>query len=145
MVLTCNMAGTLSTLDQYTSSDSSGPVQAPVHQTPPDQLMGNLILYEAPREPRQPREHDPPDLRDKVTQQTKILAGMLAELRARQDLPAAPVPNQAEPLADPNFNWARLVLPPETNFQVPRVGQVHHSHPNRGGKGPIRGPVCVAR
>lgn len=90
MVLTRNMAGTLSTLDQDTSSDSSGPVQAPVYQTPPDQLMGNLILYEAPREPRQPRERDPPDLQDVVTQQTEILAGMRAELRARQALPAAP-------------------------------------------------------
>lgn len=127
MVLTRNMAGTLSTLDQDTSSDSSGPVQVPVNQTPPHQLMGNLILYEAPREPRTTREHDPPDLQDVVTQQTEILAGMLAELRACQALPAAPVPNQAEPPADPNFNWVRLVLPPETNFQVPRDGQVHHS------------------
>lgn len=49
---------------------------------------------------------------------------MLAEIRAHQALPAAPVANQAEPPADPNFNWARLVLPPVTNFQVPGDGQV---------------------
>lgn len=59
-----------------------------------------------------------------VTQQTEILAGILAELKARQALPAAPAVNQAKPPADPNFNWSRLVLPPETNFQVPGEGQV---------------------
>lgn len=148
MVLTRNMAGISSTLDQDTSSDSPGP-QPPVHQTPPDQPMGNLILDEAPREPRQPRKRDPPDLQDVVTQQTEILAGMLTELRARQALPAAPVPNQAEPPADPNFNWARLVLPPET-FKCLRmaryIGWPHHSSlaSNPGGKGPTRGLVCVA-
>lgn len=51
------------------------------------------------------------------TQQTEILAGMLAELRAWQALSAAPAANPAEPPADPNSNWARF--PPETNFQVP--------------------------
>lgn len=70
------------------------------------------------------RERDPPDLLDVVTQQTEILAGMLAELRARQAVPAAPAVNQAEPPADPNFYWSRLVLPPGTNFQVPGEGQV---------------------
>lgn len=45
-------------------------------------------------------------------------------MRARQALPAAPVANQAEPPADLNFNWSRLVLPPETNFQVLGDGQV---------------------
>lgn len=129
MVLTRNMAETLSTLDQDTLSDSSGP-QAPIHQTPPDQLLGNLVIDEAPREPRQPRERDPPDLLDVVTQQTEILAGMLAELRARQALPTAPAVNQAEPPADPNFNWSRLVLPPETNFQVPGEGQVQRMAPS---------------
>lgn len=69
---------------------------------------------------RDERERDPPDLHDVVTQQTEILQGMLAELRARQEAPAAPVANPA----DPNFNWGRLVLPPETNFQVSGDGQV---------------------
>lgn len=55
------------------------------------------------------------------TQQTEILTGMLAELRAWQAQSAA---NPAEPPADPNFNWARLVLPPETNFQIPGDGLV---------------------
>lgn len=86
-------------------------------------MFGNLIINDAPREPRQPRERDP-DLQDVVTQQTEILAGMLAELRARQAQPAAPAVNPVEPPADPNFNWARLVLPPETNFQVPGDGLV---------------------
>lgn len=49
---------------------------------------------------------------------------MLVELRDRQALPAAPAVNQAEPPADLNFNWARLLLPAETNFQVPGDGQV---------------------
>lgn len=49
---------------------------------------------------------------------------MLAEHRARQALPAAPVVNQAEPPADSNFDWCRLFLPAETNFQVPGDGQV---------------------
>lgn len=37
------------------------------------------------------------------TQQTEILAGMLAELQARQAQSAAPAANPAEPPADPNF------------------------------------------
>lgn len=99
--------------------------------------MGNLILDEAPREPRQPRERDPLDLLDVVTQQTEILACMLAKLRARQALPAAPAANQAETPAGPNFNRSRLVLPPETNFEVPCDGQVHSGWPHLScGKGP---------
>lgn len=82
MVLTRTMAGTSSNLDN-SSSESSGPSAPPVHRTPPDQLLNNLIIDEAPRSPREPRERDPPDLQDVVTQQTEILAGMLAELRAR--------------------------------------------------------------
>lgn len=57
MVLTRNMAGTSSALDQDTSSDSSGP-QALIHQIPLDQLLGNLVIDEAPREPRLPRERE---------------------------------------------------------------------------------------
>lgn len=49
---------------------------------------------------------------------------MLAELRARQAAPAAAAANPADPPADPKFNWGRLVLPPETNFQVPGEGQI---------------------
>lgn len=48
---------------------------------------------------------------------------MLAELRARQAAPP-PAANIAEPAVDPNFEWSRLVLPPETNFQVPGEGQI---------------------
>lgn len=127
MVITRNMVGTSSTPDQDDSNDTAGASisQAPLHfhQTPPDQLMGGLVIDEAPREPRQPRQRDPPDLQDVVTQQTEILAGMLAELWARQAQPAVPAVNQVDPL-DPNFNWARLVLAAETNFQVPGDGQV---------------------
>lgn len=78
-----------------------------------------MDINQAPRE-REPRERD---LHDVFTQQTEILAGMLAELRARQAVPVQPA-NVAEPPADPNFDWSRLVLPPETLFQVPGDGQV---------------------
>lgn len=122
MVQTRNMAGTSSTLDQDSSSSSENP--ATLHQTPPDQMLGKMHIDEAPRAPREPRQRDEPDLHDVVTQQTEILQGMLAELRARQAAPVAPVVNSAEPPADPNFDWSRLVLPPETNFQVPGDGQV---------------------
>lgn len=86
----------------------------------PDQVID---VDELPRAAPQRREQDPPDLHDVVTQQTEILAGMLAELRARQGHPAQPIPG-AEAVADPNFDWGRLVLPPETSFQVTGDGQV---------------------
>lgn len=125
MAITRNMAGASTTSSQEDSAISSGPTlsQAAGHiqQTRPDQMIGNLNIDEAPSEPRQPRERDPPDLQDVVTQQTEILAGML---RARQAQPAAPAVNPAEPPVDPNFNLARLVLPPETNHQVPGDGLV---------------------
>lgn len=72
MVLT--RAGTSANVDN-SSSDSSGPAP-PDHRTPPEQIINNLIIDEAPRAPREPRERDPPDLQDVVTQQTEILAGM---------------------------------------------------------------------
>lgn len=75
-----------------------------------------------PRQPRQRQERDPPDLQDVVTQQTEILAGMMAEIRARQ--PLAQPANPAEPPEDPAFDWTRLDLPSETNFQVPGTGLV---------------------
>lgn len=53
----------------------------------------------------EPRERDPFHLHDVVTQQTPILAGILAELRARQAIPVQPA-NVAEPPADPNFVWS---------------------------------------
>lgn len=100
MVITKNMDGTTSTPSQDDSAGSSGPSisQAPLHNQhiPPDQMIGNLVIDEAPREPRQPRKRDPPDFQDVVTQQTKILAGMLAKLRARQAQLAAPAANQAD-------------------------------------------------
>lgn len=85
--------------------------------------MDDIVINEAPRAPREPRERDPPDLHDLVAQQTEILAGMLAELRARQVQPIQPA-NAAETTADPNIDRSRLVLPAETSFQVPRDGQV---------------------
>lgn len=97
------------------TSDSSDPALLPVHVTPQDTII------ELPRAPRQQPERDPPDLQDVITQQTEVLAGVLAELRARQAVPA-PVANAAEPPEDPDFDWSRLVLPPETSFQVP--GQI---------------------
>lgn len=85
--------------------------------------MDDVTVDELPRAPREQRERDPPDLHDVVNQQTEILAGMLAELCARQGQPAQQA-LAAEPAADPNFDWSRLVLPPETSFQVPGDGQV---------------------
>lgn len=46
----------------------------------------------------------------------------MAELRARQG-PAVAI-NAAEPPEDLDFDWSRLVLPPETSFQVPGNGQI---------------------
>lgn len=94
-----------------------------LHQTPPEQLLVNpddLIEQAVNPRQRQPpqRERDPPDLQDVLTQQTEVLAGMMAELGERQQQPAQQG-NAAEPPADPAFNWARLALPSETNFQVP--------------------------
>lgn len=105
-------------MDHNSSSDSSGPGAVNDH-TPPDQLLHNLI----DEAPQAPRERNPPDIQDVVTQQTEILAGMLAELRARQAAPAVQQP-AAEPPADPHFDWSRLTLPAETSFQVPGDGQV---------------------
>lgn len=101
MVLT--RAGTSATLDS-SSTDSSGRTAQPVHRTPTDvHIMDDLIDDELPRALREPRERDPPDLQDVVTQQTGILAGMLAELRARQVQPVEQA-NAVEPPADPNFD-----------------------------------------
>lgn len=48
----------------------------------------------------------------------------MSRLRARRAQPAAPAVNQSEPPTDPNFSCPRLVLPAETNFQVPGECQV---------------------
>lgn len=103
-------------MDGSSSSSSEHPL--PVHITPP---LGNLI-DEYPRAARRQPERDPLDIQDVLTQQTEVLAGMLAELRARQG--PDPVANTAEPTEDPDFDWSRLVMPPETSFQVPGNGQV---------------------
>lgn len=81
MVLT--RAWTSANMDS-SSTVSSRPAAPPDHRTPPDQILNNLIIDEAPRAPRETWERDPLDLQDVVTQQTEILAGMLVELRARQ-------------------------------------------------------------
>lgn len=82
------------------SSGSSGHTALPVHRTPPYHVLDNITVDELPRFPpdhvidditvdelpraaRVQRERDPPDLHDVVTQQTEILAGMLAELLTR--------------------------------------------------------------
>lgn len=101
-------------MDSSTSSEHP----LPVHITP---TLDNLI-EECPRAARQQPERDPPDLQDVLTQQTEFLVGMLAELRARQG--PVPLANTAEPPEDPDFDWSRLVMPPETSFQVPGNGQV---------------------
>lgn len=111
MVVIRNMAGSSVTRDD-TSSDSSGlPLQE--HQTPPDRLVGNLIIDE-----KKPIERDPPDLHDVVTQHMEILQGMFAELRARQAASVVQAANHADLPPDPNFDWAR------SNFQVPGEGQI---------------------
>lgn len=96
------------------------------HLTPPEQLImpeGLIGQVVNPRQPRQPhQERDPQHLQDVVTQQTEILARMMAELRARQ--PAAQPANRAETPEDPAFDWTRLALPSETNFQVLGTGLV---------------------
>lgn len=120
MVLT--RAGTSATMDD-SSTDSSEPAAPPDHRTPSNQILDDMAINEVPRAPREPRERDPPDLHDVVTQHTEILTGMLDELRARQALPLQSA-KVAEPPADPNFDWSRLVLPAETSFQVPGDKQV---------------------
>lgn len=95
------------------------------HLTPPEQLIMPEGLFDQAvnqRQPRQPhQERDQPD-HGVVTQQTEILAEMMAELRARQ--PAVQPVNPAEPSGDPAFDWTRLALPSETGFQVPGTGLV---------------------
>lgn len=66
------------------STDSSELLTLSVHETPQD----TITVDELPRAPRQQQERDPPNLQDVVAQQTEILLGMLAELRARQAAPA---------------------------------------------------------
>lgn len=86
----------------------------------PEGLIDQAVYSRQPRQTRQ--ERDPPDLQDVVTQQTEILAGMITELTARR--PAAQPANPAEPPQDPAFDWIRLALPSDTDFQVPGTGLV---------------------
>lgn len=105
------------------SSGSSGHTALPVHKTPPDDVIDDITVDELPRAARNQRKRDPPDLHDIVTQHTEILAGMLAKLRAPQGQPTQQNPG-VQPVVDPNFDWSRLILPPETSFQVSRDGQL---------------------
>lgn len=95
------------------------------HLTPPEQLIMPEGLFDQAVNQRQPhkphQERDPPD-HGVVTQQTEILAEMMAELRARQ--PAVQPVNPAEPSRDPAFDWTSLALPSVTDFQVPGTGLV---------------------
>lgn len=80
------------------------------------------VLERAPRALR-----DPPDAADVLTQQTAVLAEMMAELRHnRQAQPARPqqLHDPADPPEDPHFMWERLALPPETNFTVPSTDMI---------------------
>lgn len=103
-------------MDGSSSSSSERPL--PIHVTPPL----DDIIDECPRAARRQPERDPPEVQGILTQQTEVLAGMLAELRARQG--PVPVVDAAEPPEDPDFDWSRFVMPPETSFQVPGNGQV---------------------
>lgn len=80
------MVVTRSTATLDTSSDSSEHTAQPAHRTPPDQHLDDIIVDELPRAPREPRQRDPPDLHDVVTQQTEILAGMLGNAQQTQEL-----------------------------------------------------------
>lgn len=112
---------TNSSLSDPERDDSQPGPSGKIHQTLPEQLLVNPddLIHQAvnPRQRQLQHERDPPDLQDVLTQQTEVLVGMMAELRARQQ--PAQQANAAEPPADPAFNWARLALPSETNFQVP--------------------------
>lgn len=116
----------IATNSSLSDQDESEPGPSNIeHATSPEQLImpeGLIDQGVNPRQPRQRQERDPPDLQDVATQQTEILAGMMAELRARQ--PLAQPANSAEPPEDPSFDWTRLALPSETNFQVPGTGLV---------------------
>lgn len=108
--------------------DDSHPVPSGMdHATPPEQRIvdhNNLIeqaVHPGHRQQQQ-RERDPPDLQDVLTQQTEVLAGMMAELRARH--PAVQQANLAEPPADTAFNWGRFALQSDTKIQVPGDGLV---------------------
>lgn len=84
MVNTRNMAGTSSTPSQDDSAGSLGPSisQAPLHNqhTPPDQMIGNLVIDEASRELRQPRKRDPQNFQDVVTQKNQDFGGNASEI-----------------------------------------------------------------
>lgn len=87
-------AGTSATMN---SSGSSANTPAPLHRTPPSQEGNDVSIEELPQFPLPAidvdqlprgvpnrREREPADVHDLVTQQTEVLAGMLAERRARQ-------------------------------------------------------------
>lgn len=100
--------------------------------TPPEHFVPKPdaeLIINAPRSPQRPRARaprDPPDVADVLTQQTAVLAEMMAELRHnRQAQPARPQQHDpADPPEDPHFMWERLPLPSETNLQVPSTGMV---------------------
>lgn len=85
------------------------------------QQPGNDYIDQCPVNPRGGRQRDRPDLEYVVTQQTELLAAMLERLNQGQAA-ALPPGAPAEPQPDPNFDWARLALPSETNSPVPGDG-----------------------
>lgn len=93
------------------------------HFTPPEHFVpgpDTELIINAPRSPQRPRPRaprDPPDVADVLTQQTAVLAEMMADLcHNRQAQPARPQQHDpADPPEDPHFMWKRLALPSETN------------------------------
>lgn len=83
MVNTRGMA-TNSSLSEPEHNDSQPEPSGMDHATQPEQLIvdPNNLIEQAihPRQrQQQQRERDPPDLQDVLTQQTEVLAGMMAE------------------------------------------------------------------
>lgn len=141
-----SLLSTASTSDQPESQDAT---QAPADQGNLLQLpLGDDIVEMPAGNPRRQRYR--PDLEDVVTQQTELLAAMLQRLNQQPAQPAAQA-NVDEPRADPDFQWERLCMPPETNFPVPGDGVIQRMAtslfakvPNPHRSGPTRGTVCVA-
>lgn len=141
------------------SSGSSTNTPAPLQVTPPSQehdtsiedlppFRPNVVIEEIPRGVPNRREREPADIHDLVTQQTEVLAGMLAELRARQGQ-AIPQVAGAEAAADPNFDWSRTAVRDFVSSARRRTsakdgGVPTRESPHLGGTRPTRGTVRLA-
>lgn len=95
------------------------------HVLPP-LLPYNDAIEDPTRDPLKrsaPRVQGPLDLQDVLTQQSKVLAGMMQELCQNRPAPCQ-AQDAAEPPADPLFQWDRLALHSETAFRLPGDGMV---------------------